>query len=157
MASAAEGVVERRAAKDAPPRGAETVLLVEDEPAVRAIARRLLERQGYQVLEAANGANALVVAAGYASRIHLVVSDAVMPGMSGAEVTRRLQEERPGIKVLLMSGYTEDEVMRRGILSASVPFVQKPFVLAEFAQAVRDAIGSTDFAPPADSASRPLG
>ena len=157
VASAAEGVVERRAAKDAPPRGAETVLLVEDEPAVRAIARRLLERQGYRVLEAGNGADALAVAAGYGSRIHLVVSDAVMPGMSGAEVTRRLQEERPGIKVLLMSGYTEDEVMRRGILSASVPFVQKPFVLAEFAQAVRDAIGSTDFAPPADSASRPLG
>ena len=157
VASGTEGAVGRRVATDAPLRGAETVLLVEDEPAVRAIARRLLERQGYRVLEAANGADALSIAAGYGSRIHLVISDAVMPGMSGAEVTRRLQEERPGIKVLLMSGYTADEVMRRGIVSASVPFVQKPFVLAEFAQAVRDAIG-TDAAAPADrSASLPVG
>ena len=156
VVSTAEGAVGRRVAKDAPQRGAETVLLVEDEPAVRAIARRVLERQGYRVLEAANGADALSVSAGHGSRIHLVISDAVMPGMSGAEVTRRLQEERPGIKVLLMSGYTEDEVIRRGIVSSSVPFVQKPFVLADFAQAVRDAIGTDDSAPAAGSASRPL-
>ena len=147
VVSAVHGTEDRRVPKDVPLRGAETVLLVEDEPAVRAIARRVLERQGYRVIEAANGAEALSVSAAYGSRIHLVVSDAVMPGMSGAEVTGRLQEERPDIKVLLMSGYTEDEVMRRGVVSSSVPFVQKPFVLAEFARAVRDAIGRDDSAP----------
>jgi two-component system cell cycle sensor histidine kinase/response regulator CckA len=118
----------------------ETVLLVEDEPAVRQIARRVLVRQGYVVLEAANGAEALAISRSFASAIHLVVSDAVMPGIGAAEVVRRLKEQRPSLKVLIMSGYTDDEMVRRGIVTSSIPFVQKPFELSVFARAVRDAL-----------------
>jgi signal transduction histidine kinase/DNA-binding response OmpR family regulator len=131
---------ECRVAESAAAGGVETVLLVEDEPAVRQIARRVLVRQGYVVLEAANGAEALAISRSFASAIHLVVSDAVMPGIGAAEVVRRLKEQRPSLKVLIMSGYTDDEMVRRGIVTSSIPFVQKPFELSVFARAVRDAL-----------------
>ena len=127
-------------AKRAVARGVETVLLVEDEPAVREVARRVLQRHGYHVLEAQNGETALAVSAGYDAKIHLVISDAVMPGMRGAEVVRRLQSQRPMLKALFMSGYTDDEIVRRGIVAAAVPFVQKPFTSADFARAVREVL-----------------
>ena len=120
--------------------GVETVLVVEDEPAVREIARSVLSRLGYVVLEAAGGHEALAISAAFASTIHLVVSDAVMPGMGGAEVVQRLQLQRPGLKALFMSGYTDDEMVRSGIVSSEVLFVQKPFEPAGFARAVRDAL-----------------
>ncbi|MEO8563632.1 MAG: PAS domain S-box protein, partial [bacterium] len=107
-------------------RGVETILLVEDEAAVRAVAKAVLRRQGYVVLEAENGHAALAVSSTFEATIHLVVSDAVMPGMGGAEVVRRLKEQRPAIRTLIMSGYTDDEIVRRGIVSSSVAFVQKP-------------------------------
>jgi two-component system cell cycle sensor histidine kinase/response regulator CckA len=129
-----------RAAENAANRGVETVLVVEDEPAVREIAKRILTRQGYVVLEASNGNAALQVSAAFTATIHLVLSDAVMPGISGAETVRRLKLQRPDLKVLFMSGYTDDEVVRRGIVSSAVPFIQKPFAPAGLAAAVREAL-----------------
>jgi len=131
---------ELRAAENAAVRGVETVLLVEDERQVREIASRILKRHGYVVLLAASGAQALALSAEYASTIHLVISDAVMPGMTGAEVVRRLQEQRPALKALFMSGYTDDEILRRGIVSSTAAFIQKPFTLADFARAAREAL-----------------
>jgi CheY-like chemotaxis protein len=131
---------ELRAAESVAVRGVETVLLIEDESAVRQIAHRILKRQGYQVLLAASGAEALDASRAYRATIHLVISDAVMPGMSGAEVVKRLQEERPGLKVLFMSGYTDDEILRRGIVSSTTAFIQKPFTLAAFSLAAREAL-----------------
>jgi two-component system cell cycle sensor histidine kinase/response regulator CckA len=140
LASAEGAVDERRAAEGAAVRGVETVLLIEDESAVREIAKRVLRRQGYVILEAASGSEALAVSTAFAATIHLVISDAVMPGMSGAEAVRRLKEQRPALKVLMMSGYTSDETVRRGILSSTVPFVQKPFAMGDLARAVRAAL-----------------
>jgi two-component system cell cycle sensor histidine kinase/response regulator CckA len=128
------------AAENAAVHGIETVLLVEDEKQVREIASRILRRHGYDVLLAASGAEALAISAAYASTIHLVISDAVMPGMTGAEVVQRLQALRPGLKALFMSGYTDDEILRRGIVSSTAAFIQKPFTLADFARAAREAL-----------------
>jgi CheY-like chemotaxis protein len=140
VAAGAEAAGGVRVAEGAAVHGVETILIVEDEPAVRDIARRILRRQGYVVLVASSGAEALAISAEFATTIHLVISDAVMPGMGGAEVVRRLKLQRPEIRVLFMSGYTDDEVVRRGIVSAAVPFVQKPFDLAVLERAVRDAL-----------------
>jgi CheY-like chemotaxis protein len=120
--------------------GVETILLVEDEPTVRRVAKQMLRRQGYVVLEAGNGQEALAVSAAFDAAIHLVISDAVMPGMGGAEVVRRLQEQRPAMKALFMSGYTDDEVVRRGIVSSRVSFVQKPFTSDALTRGVREAL-----------------
>jgi CheY-like chemotaxis protein len=122
--------------------GIETILLVEDEPAVREVARRILTREGYEVLEAESGEAALAKSAALDSVIHLVVSDIVMPGMRGGEVVRRLQESRAGLKAILMSGYTDDEIVRRGIGESAVPFVQKPFTARELSRVVREALDS---------------
>ncbi|MEO8334991.1 MAG: PAS domain S-box protein [bacterium] len=135
-----ERPIERRIPDDVVGRGVETVLIVEDETQVRDIAERVLKRQGYAVLTAASGVEALSLSSSFASSIHLVVSDAVMPGMGGAEVVRRLQADRPQLKALMMSGYTDDEIVRRGIVSSMVRFIQKPFEPTEFARAVRDAL-----------------
>jgi CheY-like chemotaxis protein len=123
-------------------RGVETILLVEDEPSVRLIAQRILERQGYVVLLASDGAEARAISAAFDSTIHLVISDAVMPGMTGAEVVRHLQEARPGLKALFMSGYTDDEILRRGIVSSTAAFIHKPFTLQDFSRATRQALDS---------------
>jgi two-component system cell cycle sensor histidine kinase/response regulator CckA len=131
-----------KVAENASVRGAETVLLIEDESAVRLIACRILERQGYVVLLAASGPEALDASRAYDAKIDLVISDAVMPGMTGAEVVRRLQEERPGLKALFMSGYTDDEILRRGILSSATAFIQKPFTVQDFSRAAREALDS---------------
>jgi len=131
---------ELRVAEKMSVRGVETILLIEDEPAVRDISRRILVRQGYVVLLAATGAQALEISSAFEATIHLVISDAVMPGMSGAEAVRRLQEQRPGLKALFMSGYTDDEILRRGIVSSKAAFIQKPFSLADFARAARAAL-----------------
>ena len=80
------------------------------------------------------------VSAAFTSRIHLVVSDAVMPGMRGSEVVRRLREQRPGLRSLIMSGYADDDIMRRGISASAMPFVQKPFTSRDFTSAVRAAL-----------------
>jgi PAS domain S-box-containing protein len=119
-------------------RGTETILLVEDEEAVRALAKKILERQGYHVFEARHGADALRVAEQLDGRIDLVVTDVVMPQMNGRELAERLAAVRPGVAVLFMSGYTDDEIIRRGLLDPDMAFLQKPFTAHALARAVRD-------------------
>jgi CheY-like chemotaxis protein len=112
------------------------VLLVEDDATVRQFVRRVLEWQGYAVLEAAHGPDALRVAAEHGGRIDLVLTDVVMPGMSGRALAEALTASRPGLRVLFMSGYTDDEILRRGLGTTGVALLEKPFT----AEALRDAV-----------------
>ncbi|MCL4370811.1 MAG: CHASE domain-containing protein [Chloroflexi bacterium] len=107
--------------------GSETILLVEDEELVRSLARRILQSNGYQVLEAARGEDALRLCKTHAGPIHLVITDVVMPGMSGRELAEQLRYFRTETKVLYMSGYTDDDMVRRGVLQEEMAFLQKPF------------------------------
>jgi signal transduction histidine kinase/response regulator RpfG family c-di-GMP phosphodiesterase len=115
----------------------ETVLVVEDETLVRTIAARVLEGEGYSVLLAEGGAEALALLERHADRVRLVLTDVAMAGISGRELGRRLAEIRPGLPVLFMSGYPADEAVRNGLLLEHQPFIQKPFVPASLAEAVR--------------------
>jgi len=109
-------------------RGTETILVVDDEPMIRALARRVLEIYGYAVLEAEHGEAALqLVAADTAGSIALAIVDVVMPGMSGRELGERLRRAQPPMPVVYMSGHTGDELNRRRLLQPSVPLLQKPF------------------------------
>jgi CheY-like chemotaxis protein len=132
----AERVRARIGDLDAP--ATETLLLVEDEDAVRNLARRILTRHGYEVIEARNGLEALAMCAGHTGEIHLVVTDVVMPGMGGGELARRLETARPGVPVMLMSGYTDDEIVRHGIAEAREWFLEKPFSPDALLRKVRD-------------------
>jgi CheY-like chemotaxis protein len=118
--------------------GDETVLLVEDQNAVRGLARIVLERYGYRVLEADTPSSALRVVAEHGPSIDLVVTDVVLPEMNGRELVGQLSSRIPGIPALFMSGYAEDAVAHGGVLDADVPFLPKPFSPGELAQAVRE-------------------
>jgi PAS domain S-box-containing protein len=120
------------------PRGSETILLVEDEKGVRELAREYLEMSGYNVLEAENGHTALELVGMHAGQIHLLMTDVVMPGISGRELAERVMQVRPGIKVLYMSGYTDQAVVHHGILEGNVQLLQKPFTLATLAAKLRE-------------------
>jgi two-component system cell cycle sensor histidine kinase/response regulator CckA len=120
-----------------------TILLVEDEPPVRSTVRRLLERHGYQVLEAANGHDALTLVAARGSEIQLVVSDMVMPGMGGMELAGRLRIISPTIPVLLMTGYTEEAIARNGERPHDALIIEKPFSQHTMLEKVRAALAST--------------
>jgi PAS domain S-box-containing protein len=122
------------------PQGKEVVLLVEDEGGVRAVARQMLQQQGYTVLEASNGANALRVSAEYPSRIDLLVTDVVMPEMNGRVLVERLAVTRPELRVLYVSGYTDDAILREGVIEADVTFLQKPFTVDALARKVRQVL-----------------
>jgi two-component system cell cycle sensor histidine kinase/response regulator CckA len=122
------------------PRGTETVLVVEDEDAVRHIVKITLESMGYRVIEARNGPEALEAARRHKEAVHLVVTDVVMPEMSGLELAERLNREHPGTRVLYMSGYTDDAVMRHGIVESGVAFLQKPFLPLALARKVREVL-----------------
>ncbi len=120
--------------------GSETILLVEDEPAVRDLARRVLLSLGYQVLEADSGRAALDAAASHAGAIDLVVSDVLLPGLSGPEALRLLREQRPGLRAVLMSGYADREVVAEEVLDPDTEFLAKPFTPAMLAAKVREAL-----------------
>jgi signal transduction histidine kinase/ActR/RegA family two-component response regulator len=125
----------------APPgvvRGSETILLIEDEDGVRALASSVLERYGYRVLQARMGDEALDLCRGLQEPINLVITDVVMPGMNGAELARRRGELFPGVKVLFMSGYPGDVAVRHGVLSTGSAYLAKPFVPSELRRKVRE-------------------
>jgi two-component system cell cycle sensor histidine kinase/response regulator CckA len=122
------------------PRGDETVLLVEDEDSVRGLSRHVLLLSGYRVLEARNGDEALGISGDYAGAIDLLLTDVVMPNMGGRELADHMSRQRPTLKVLYLSGYTEDAVVRHGVLAADTAFLQKPFTPAALAQKVRDVL-----------------
>jgi PAS domain S-box-containing protein len=122
------------------PRGTEMVLLVEDEKGVRELAREYLEMSGYAVIEAEDGHTALELAAMHAGPIHLVLTDVVMPGISGRELAERIVNIRPGIKVLYMSGYTDQAIVHHGILGSEGVLLQKPFTLATLAAKLREVL-----------------
>src|SRR3989441_7063418 len=128
------------------PRGTETVLIVEDAAAVRAVMRHVLERQGYVVLEASNGATALELVAGHPAPIHLLLTDVIMPGLSGRQLADRLAALRPDTRVLYASGYTDDAVVRHGVLESGIAYLQKPFTTDSLARKVREVL---DCPPPA--------
>jgi two-component system cell cycle sensor histidine kinase/response regulator CckA len=122
------------------PRGSETVLLVEDEEALRTLARICLEGNHYFVLDAPNAAAALEVARKHEGRIHLLLTDVVMPGMSGRELAIRLIPSQPEIRVLYMSGYTNDLIAQNGILDSDVVLLEKPFTLNSLLAKVHNAL-----------------
>ncbi len=126
--------------------GSETILLVEDEPGVRAIGRELLEMNGYKVLEAENGVDALQVAERNPGPIDLLISDVIMPQMGGRELAERLSALRPGLRILFVSGFTDDTISRHGVLDPGVAFLQKPFTLETLSQKVRQILDAP--APP---------
>jgi PAS domain S-box-containing protein len=126
---------------DSFPRGGETVLLVEDDPSVRDLALRLLRQQGYTVLEAANGVEALHVAQEHGGeKIHLLLTDVVMPQMGGKELADQLKIFRPDVKVLYTSGHTDDAIVHHGVLEPGTHFLQKPFSLKTLSHKVREVL-----------------
>jgi len=125
------------------PRGCETILLVEDEPAVRQSEREFLLLNGYIVLEASDGEDALHLASGFNSVIDLMITDVVMPRMGGAKLAGQLRAFRPDLKVLFVSGYAEATVLRQGAIDLSSSFLQKPFSLKTLARKIRKVIEGT--------------
>jgi PAS domain S-box-containing protein len=130
-----------RARATASIRGTETVLLAEDAAAVRAVAYEVLTRHGYTVLLAPDGRSALSIAADHAGPLHLLVTDVIMPEMSGRQLADRLKEIRPELKVLFVSGYTDDAITRHGVLEPGIAFLQKPFTPESLARKVREVLG----------------
>jgi signal transduction histidine kinase/CheY-like chemotaxis protein len=122
------------------PRGDETILLVEDDPAVRAVAERILRAQGYEVVVAGGPEPALTRARTFERTIHMVLTDVIMPGMSGKECFDRLREIRPDLRVLYMSGYTDSAITNRGVLNPGTQFIQKPFTIEKLARKVREVL-----------------
>ncbi len=122
------------------PAGTETILLAEDDPILRPLARALLEKSGYAVLEGEDAESALAAARAHTGPIHLLVADVVMPGPSGRELARRLAVFRPETKVLYVSGYTDDAIVHHGILEPGLNFLQKPFTPPVLARKVRDVL-----------------
>jgi len=122
--------------------GSKTVLLVEDEKSVRALASRILSERGYNILQASDGMEALKIAREHGGNIDLVLTDVVMPGISGKTLVARLELERPGIKSLYISGYTDSAIVDHGILNSNTAFLQKPFTVQSLAQKVREVINT---------------
>jgi len=120
--------------------GSETVLVVEDESAVRSFTRMVLQRSGYRVIEASNGEEALSRSRAHPGEIQLLVTDMVMPGMGGRQVAEALERQRPRVRVLYLSGYTENAIGQRGALGSELPFLQKPFTMEALLHKVRQVL-----------------
>ena len=148
-------LVEREMPKDvhgdpdgAPQRGTETILLAEDSESLREMAREYLESIGYTVIEAASGTEALQRSSEFAGAIHVLLTDVVMPEMNGRELADQIVQKRPGIKVLFTSGYTDDAIVRHGVLEPGIAFIQKPYRPRALARKIREVL---------DGPSQPLG
>jgi CheY-like chemotaxis protein len=122
------------------PRGTETILVVEDQEALREVAKEMLEQLGYRVLVAGQGGSALELARRQEGPIHLLLTDVVMPGMNGRDLAERLAGERSGLRTLFMSGYTGGSLSDRGLLVKGVSLIEKPFNADALARAVRQAL-----------------
>ena len=122
------------------PSGNETILLAEDDEALRALGARVLKALGYKVLVARTGKEALRIVAEDSQPIDLIATDVVMPEMNGSQLVEKVIEARPGIRVLFMSGYTDDEVMRRGVIDGQTAFLQKPFTPDLLAHKIREVL-----------------
>jgi DNA-binding response OmpR family regulator len=138
-------VVEQPAAQAAAPVEAarETILVVEDETNLRRLTRQFLENQGYTVVEAPDGAAAVQICVAHQGTIHLMLTDVIMPGMNGRELAQRVAEIRPNMKVLYMSGYTENAIGHNGTLDAGITLLQKPFTLHALKAKVREVLNQT--------------
>jgi CheY-like chemotaxis protein len=123
-----------------PSPGTETVLLTEDEDGVRRLAREILSGNGYKVLEAGNGREALLLSEGHRGEIHLLLTDVMMPKMGGRELVERIRLQRPDLRILYMSGYTDDAILRCGVMEGGIPFLQKPFTAEGLARKVREVL-----------------
>jgi len=124
------------------PDGSETVLVVEDEEAVRELTARILRERGYTVLEAADGRQALQLADDFPDDIHLVITDVIMPGVSGSALVAQLKSCRPQIKSLFVSGYADDAIVRHGMLNPDLAFLQKPFTVENLMRKIREVLHS---------------
>jgi CheY-like chemotaxis protein len=121
-------------------RGSETILLVEDDDQVRIVARDILRRNGYHVIESPDAAGAMLHSQIYGERIHLLLSGVVMPRMSGPALAKTMAQTRPGMKVLCMSGYTDDSIVRHGVLEAQFAYLQKPITPETLTAKVREVL-----------------
>jgi CheY-like chemotaxis protein len=127
-------------APEPPPAPLATILVVEDEPGIRALVRKILRRQGYEVLEAANGQDALALCREQGKRVELLITDVLMPHMGGRELVERLQTQGHNMKVLYVSGYTDDTTIHSGELPAGTAFLQKPFTLGSLLDKVKEVL-----------------
>jgi len=120
--------------------GTETILLVEDDEAVRRATARVLRRAGYEVIAAGSGADAIAALAEYEGPLDLLITDVVMPGMTGPQVADRLRESSPGLRVLFVSGYSDEVVVRQGLAGAGQNYLEKPFVVDVLLERVREVL-----------------
>ena len=136
-------VIEVPSAAPQPTRGAETILVVEDDDAVRRMTREFLKIKGYTVIEARSAANAIQIMEERNEEIDLVLTDVLMPGMKGRELVERLTQIRSNIKVLYMSAYTEDAAINIGVLNPGTEFIEKPFGPDDLASKIREVLART--------------